>query len=318
MAEVALLSADKNTLRHLRKHHKYANYAFELASTPNRFLATVQISITLVGIIAGMLGGVSFATPLAEQISKISAFSGNADFLALVIITLLSTFIFLVFGELLPKRTAMLSPTSIVLKIAGLMNLLARAFHPIIVLLSWTVNFFLAMIPTKKIEIPKIQDADIINLLYEGTKTGVFLQEEQEIIKNTLEVGDKKVRDLLTPASEITWFNLQDNPKDIAENLLNVFYEELPVADGELTLDNLIGVVQTKDLLKYVFNLNDYAKLHDIFIDPVIVYEDAPVLQIIANFNQIENRMILVKNNSEELVGLITVDDVLEEIGGLL
>lgn len=318
MAEVALLSADKNTLRRLRKHNKYAHLAFDLASTPNRFLATVQISITLVGIVAGTMGGIAFVEPLASQISRFTTFAGNAEFLSLLVITLFSTFVFLVFGELLPKRVAMLSPTSIVLKIAGLMHLLSKLFHPIIVLLSWTVNFFLSFIPSKHIEVPKIQDADIINLLYEGTKTGVFLQEEQKIIENTLEVGDKKVRDLLTPTSEIVWFNLQDDPKDIAENLLKVFFEELPVADGSLTLKNLVGVVQTKDLLKYVFNLGDYSKLHDIFSDPLIVYEDDPVLQIIANFNQIDNRMILVKNRSEELVGLITVDDVLDEIGGLL
>lgn len=318
MSEVALLAADKYELKRLSKSHKGAKYAYDLSQQPNRFLATVQISITMIGIIAGIYGGLEIATPLINLLEKYDALALYAEPISFALVTILSTYLFLVFGELVPKRIALASPTKISQQVSSLMYFLAKIFHPITYILSASVNFILTFLKIAHKNIEKIEDQDIIDILYEGTSTGVFLKQEKTIIENTLQVGDMKVKELTTPIPDISWFNSEESPEDMTKQLLTVFFEELPVAKGSLELENVLGVVKTKDLLKYAFKLNEYADMHQLYYPARIVSEDTPVLNIIPMFNKMEVHIIFVKDANNNLTGIITIWDVLDALGGIV
>ncbi len=246
MAEIAVVSARKHQLQNKADEGNLnAKTALEMAKNPTRFLSTVQIGITLVGILSGAFGGAVLSGYLAVELAKIPLLSPYSDELALVLVVIAITYLSLVFGELIPKRLGLNNPESIAIAMARPMHTLARITAPIINLLSVSTEVVLRIMGVKQTKDPGATEEDIRILLAQGTKHGLFYTTERELIEAVFRFGDRVVEEVMTPHTEIEWINSEDSLDEITSKILNTSHEQLPVAHG--SLDNLQGILITNE-----------------------------------------------------------------------
>lgn len=209
MAEIAILSAKKSRLQKLANDdNKNAQTALELAQHPNKLLSTVQIGITLIGILAGAYGGSTVAEMLGKELQMFPAIAPYSEALAFVIVVGIITYLSLIIGEIVPKRLALLNPEKIAVNIAQPMSLLARFASPVVAILSISTDFVLRFFPLPKSKDSQVSDEEVRLLLREGTQIGVFESAEQDIVERTLKLSDKRVNTLMSPRSDIDWLTI--------------------------------------------------------------------------------------------------------------
>lgn len=314
MAELAIVSCRKGKLHQLvNQGNKHAQIVLELLDDSSEFLSTIQIGITLIGILTGAFGGATLAEPLAEFIGPSIPYIGIISLLIVVIIT---TYLSLIIGELAPKRIGLNAPEKVSLKVARSMQILTRICKPFAVLLSKSSDAFIKMIGIKSNVDNAVTEEEIELMIEEGMVEGNIEKEEKDIIKRVFKLDDQKVDRIMTPRSEIVWVDLEDtqeeNRKKIIESKRSIF----PVASGEL--DDFIGVVQAKDILRELFKQKNNINIEKIIRDPLVVPENLESLDLLKKFKENDEyvHMSLVVDEFGSLVGLITLNDLLEGIVG--
>lgn len=314
MSEIAVISASKAKLRALEKkgNHK-ASVALRLSETPNLFLSTIQIGITLIGIIAGVYGGVAFAEELSKYLALINFINPHQDTISYIIIVLFITYLSLILGELVPKRLALNKPDKIVLKVAVPLKTMSFISSPLIKFLSISTEIMLKILGAKSDKDKSVYDDDVIYLMEEGLKTGTFEKNEKEIIEKTLKLSDKSVRTIMTHGTDIVFIDESKTTEEIINIIRENPHARYPVYSGNI--DNIIGTVDT---IKFFDKLieNEELNLKSIINEPLIIDQDKPVFEVLDTFRRKSINIAVVGNKFGETVGLITDGDILESLVG--
>ena len=314
MAEIAIISAKKSRLQQLANEgNSRAQAALDISKSPIRFLSTVQIGITLVGIFAGVFGGATIAEDLAKYINTIPLLAPYAQFLALTIVVSSITYLSLVVGELVPKRIALSSPEKIAVFMARPMNKVSMFTSPVVWLLSTSTDTILRIIGIKDRITPAITDEEIKMLLREGTQTGAFELAEKDIVERTMRLSDKKVNSLMTPRKEIVWLDIDSPFKVIRNKITKKPHAHFPVCRD--SLDKVVGVIRTENVL-VDFLAEEKINLKKLLLKPLFIPESMDGLKVLELFKKSGIHMALVADEYGNTQGLISLADILEEIVG--
>lgn len=313
MSEMAIVSARKVRLQQLANQgDRLAGVALGLAMTPDRFLPTVQVGITLMAILSGARGESAISRLLAPQLGK--WFSPQysepiASILAIAVITYLT----IVVAELVPKQIALNSPEKIASFVARPIELLARFSTPLIFMLSRSTNFVVKLFGIRPSNQPEVTEEEIKVMIEQGTETGMFEESEQDMVEGVLSLGDLKIGALMTPRPDITWIDIDDQIGITRQKIIDSDYSRLPVCEGEL--DRVLGVIHVADLLSQTLKgeeLNLTASLRQ----PLFIPESTRGLKVLEQFQKFGTHIAMVVDEYGVIQGLVTMHDLFEEIVG--
>ena len=314
MAEIAVVSSRKGRLKSLSQAGDVrAQTALGLAEAPSRFLSTVQVGITLVGVLAGALGGYKVAEPIANSLRSVTFLARYADAIGFVVVVTAIAYLSLVVGELVPKRVALSAPEQVARLLAGPMKGLARLAQPVVWLLDASSGLVVRLLGVREKPDQLVTEDEIKILLREGLEQGVFYQAESEMIESVLTLDRLPVRDIMTPVPKILWLN-QDDPHEVIWHKIVVSqHSSFPVYRG--SRDNVVGIVSVKSLYANLA-AGVTIKLADLVVPALIVPETQRVIQLLETFRQSGRHIALVANEFGGIVGLVTLTDAMEAIAG--
>jgi len=314
MSETAVVSSRKARLQQRAEDgDEKAQAALRLAEDPGDFLSTVQVGITLVGILSGAFGGATVAEYLETWLKGYPQVAPYAASLSLVVVVVIITYLSLVIGELVPKALALNNPEDVASRVSGPMQALARLTSPLVRLLSASTRAVLSLLGVETSREPPVTEEEIKVMIEQGTTAGVFDQAEQDMVEAIFRLGDRRVGTLMTPRTEVYWLDLEDSPEQIRQRILHSPFSNLPVAKGNL--DRVEGIVQAKDLLAQSL-ASERLDLAGAIKSAQFVPESLPALQVLERFRASGIHIALVIDEFGGLQGLVTIMDILESIVG--
>jgi len=314
MSEIAVVSARKTRLRQWAEEgNAKARAALELANNPNQFLATIQIGITLVGILAGAFGGATIAKELSVILNDISWLAPYSHPLSLALVVVVIAYLSLIVGELVPKRLALNNPERLAMAIAAPMQVLSRVAYPAVHLLGLSTELLLRALGMKPSTEPLVTEEEIRALIEQGTQAGMFEEAEQEMVERVFRLGDRRVSAVMTPRTEIVWLDREASALEIRRTITESAHSRFLVADG--SLDNVLGVVHAKDLLAHILG-EQVVNLDATLQQPLYVPESMRALKVLELFKQSGTHIALVIDEYGGIQGLVTPSDILEAIVG--
>jgi len=285
----------------------------KLANNPNEFLSTVQIGITLVGILAGAFGGATIAEELEAYLDQIPLLARYSEWIGVGVVVLVITYFSLVLGELVPKRLGLRDPERVASAVAGPMRILTRVVSPFVRVLSFSTDLVIRLLGILPSEEPEVTEEEIKVMIEQGTRIGVFDEAEQDMIEGVLKLGDRRVEAVMTPRSRVVWIALDDSDETIRQKVSENRYSRFPLVETDL--DSVVGIVHTKDLLVERLAGRDL-DLQSISREPLFVLEKLPALRLLALFKEKGVHTALVLDEYGVVQGLVTHNDILEDIVG--
>ena len=311
MSEIALVSVRKAKLESMAdKGDLRAKRALQLANNPELFLSAAQIGITLIAILTGVYSGERFSVYLVPFFEKISFLKDYAEGISLTIVVVLVTFLSIIFGELIPKRIALLRSEKIAIAVAGPVLFFAKLTHPFVWLLSKVSTLFFFIFNIKKSKDDAVTEEEIKTMISEGTEAGTIEEEEREIIERVFHLGDRNITSLMTHRSDIIWFDLEDTEEKIKEKIVSEPHSVYPICDGQI--DNIKGIVSIKDL--YV--TDDMTKFKVVMRPAMFVPENNSPYQLLEKFKRTKQHSCFIVDEYGSMQGLVTLNDILEAIVG--
>jgi putative hemolysin len=316
MAEIAIVSARKNRLRSLADGgDPRARRALELAESPNTFLATVQIGITLVGVLAAAFGGAALADQLAVPLATISWLAPYADKVAFGLVVVVLTYFTLVIGELVPKRIGLGNPEVVARALAGPMHVLSRIGAPLVSLLGRSTDALLALLRIQPATEVKVTEEDVRLLVREGMRVGVFHAQEPAMIESVMALDHLPVRDLMTPRAKIIWINVHDTHDTIWHRIVVSAHTTFPVYEGKR--DHVIGLVTVKAIYANLA-AGVPVNVRDLVTPALVVPEALPVTALLEKFKATGRHVALLSDEFGGISGLVSLHDIMEAIVGEL
>lgn len=314
MSEIAVVSS-RNARLEKRAHDGStgAHSALQLKKEPTVFLSTVQIGITMVGIMSGAIGESALAEPLTAWLSGFASLEPYARTLAVAVVVVGLTYFTVVVGELVPKRLGLVSPEKTASIIAPPMKGLAAAAKPLVWFLSASCNVLLRLFHRSPLQEPPVTNAEIRMLMKQGAEAGVFHESEQALVANVLRLDERSIRSIMTPKQEIFAIDLDKPEEEIRRRLTECPFSRIVVC--RKGLDDILGLLRTADLLKACLAGESLAieeKLHP----PLFLWEAVPTTHVIENFRKTSLQCALIVDEYGELQGLVTLTDVLAAIVG--
>ncbi|MEH2339322.1 hemolysin family protein [Nostoc sp.] len=314
MSEMAIVSARKVRLQQLANQgDPKAKAALKLAESPNHFLSTVQVGISLIGILTGAFGGATIATRVAVNVKHVPLLAPYSDPLSFGIVVLIITYFSLIVGELVPKRLALNNPERIASIVAIPMQALAAIASPVVYLLSASTDLILRVMGITASTEPQVTEEEIKILIEQGTEAGTFEEAEQDMVERVFRLGDRPVSYLMTPRPDIVWLDLEDSAEENRQKMVDSAYSRYPVCQGGL--DNVLGVIPVTDLLARSFR-GEPLDLTVGLRQPVFVPESTRGLKVLELFKQTITHMALVVDEYGVIQGLVTLNDIMSEIVG--
>jgi putative hemolysin len=312
MAEIALVSARKARLEaQANKGDKRAKDALEMANHPDTFLSTVQIGITLIGILTGIFSGEKLKTDLVAWLAQYQLFKEYSNGIATGIIVIIITYFSLVLGELVPKRIGLARPETIAKFAAGPMRIITLVTYPFIWLLTKSTHLLVGIFRIKTKD-NQVTEEEIKAIIIEGTEQGTIEEAEQEIIERVFHLSDRNITSLMTHRSDIIWFDLNDSENSIRDKIVGDPHSVYPICDGDI--DNIKGIVSLKDL--YV--TNDFTKFKLIMRPALFVPENITAYRLLERFKQQRINSCFIVDEYGSLQGMVTLNDILQAIVGEL
>lgn len=311
MSEISVVSSRKSKLdAEAKKGNKTSKQILEVAENPDKFLSTVQIAITAVGLVTGMYSGESLIAPLGRFISKSGLDLYTAQVIARVIIIVSVTYVTLVLGELFPKKLGMNSPEKISGIIIKPMNLLSKLFCPFVWLLSVSTKGLTTIFGIKKHN-NTVTEEEIKSIISESTEDGEIQEVEHDIVDRVFSLGDRDVSSLMTHRTEFEWLDVDDSLENIKSKLSQRVHYIYPVANK--SLDKIVGVVYLKDL----FNMLDcFTTVKDMMRPPQYLHESVSVYDALESFKKSKIHYALIIDEFGAVEGLVTMNNILESLVG--
>lgn len=310
MAEIALVSARKARLEaQAVKGDADARRAIEMASRPETFLSTVQIGITLIGVLTGIYSGDSFKAPLQSWLEKFELLKPYSSTIATTLIVIVLTYLSLVLGELVPKRIGLSNPEKIAKLTAGPMRLVTWVTFPFTWLLSISANFIIRLINIKTND-NQVTEEEIKAIINEGTEHGAIEEAEQDIIERVFHLSDRNITSLMTHRSDIMWIDGNQTIAQVKDEMEGTLHSVYPVCDDDI--DHIKGVVTIKDL----FSAEETASVFSIMREAMYVPENNTAYQVLEKFKQTKIHQCFIVDEYGSVQGLMTLNDILEAIVG--
>lgn len=316
-SEIALISARRSRIKQLsEKGHKKAQLVNKLQNKPDIFLATVQVGITLVGTLASVVGGAKVVDHLKPWIEKIPspAIQNSSESIAIGMVVVVITYLLLVLGELVPKYVALAHPEKVAFRTVGPVHVLSNLAFIVVKLLSNSSRFLVSLFVK---EVPKesgfVTDEELKFIVHEGKNKGIFDQTEEELIRSALEFTDTTVRNAMTPRTEIIALDKSAEQQQVIRAMTEQGFSRIPVYKDNL--DHIVGIIYAKDIINLLQN-RDLIILEDILRKPYFVPDSMKISELLKNFQKKRLHMAIVLDEFGGTAGLITLEDIIEEIVG--
>lgn len=312
-SEIAILSSRKARLQVLAdRKNAVAKQVLKLKDSPNQFLSTVQIGITLIGILTGIFGGATIALRLDVYLSEIAWLDGYSSQISVLIVVVVITFLTLVLGELVPKRVGLAMPEKYAMVVAIPMNILSIVMKPFVWLLSVTTEGIVRLLNIKSSH-NAVTEEEIKALVDEGADSGAIEHIEHEIVDRVFSLGDKRAVNLMTHRTNIEWLDINDDYDTHKTTILSSGHTVYPVCQGGL--DNIIGVVHIKSLLKQYLSERPI-QLAELTQPLNYVHENSSAYSILNKFKTSKIHQAVVLDEYGSLQGIVTINDILSNLVG--
>jgi len=313
MSEIALISARKNRLETAaKKGNKSAKTALDLANSPNKFLSTVQIGITLIGILTGIFSGDKITTDVQTFVEGFATLKPYAQSIAVGIVVLVLTFFSLVLGELLPKRIGLNYPEAIAKATAMPMKVISIITAPFIWLLTISTEALLKVLNIRPTADGKVTEEEIKAIIKEGTEGGEVQEIEQDIVERVFHIGDRKVNSLMTHRQSVVFLPLHADKEQVRELMLKELHSIYPVFDNNY--DDIVGVVNLKNIFAHFEN--DNFNIAKIMTEAPFMMEHTTAYKALENFKKSGIHYAFVSDEYGVFQGVITLNDILEALVG--
>ncbi|MBW4330967.1 hemolysin family protein [Stakelama sp. CBK3Z-3] len=314
MSELAIVSARRARLDAMARAGKRgADTARQLAESPGKFLSTVQIGITLIGILAGAYSGASLGTPTAERLQALGVAADTAQTLGFALVIGLTTYVSLIIGELVPKQFALRSPEPIAILVAVPMLWLARIGAPIVWVLDSTSALLFRLMGMRRESDNQVTAEELQLIVSEATKSGVIEEHERSIISGVVRLADRPVREVMTPRTDVDWIDVDLDASEIRAALLATPHTRLPVAEG--SVDAVIGVVQARDIVSALFR-GEALDLRAIMRQAPVLPDQVDAMDALNALRAAEVPMGFVHDEYGHFEGIVTPADLLAAIAG--
>ncbi|MBU4526745.1 MAG: hemolysin family protein [Desulfomicrobium sp.] len=314
MSEIALVTARKSRLQRMADDgDKSAVVAMRLGEDPTQFLSTVQIGITAIGIMNGIVGEAALAGPLAGVLTQLGLDGQTSSITATTLVVVVITYFTIVVGELVPKRIGQFHAEGIATFMAKPISLLAAISRPFVFLLSISTDGLLRLLGKKELGSANLTEEDIHSMLAEGSQAGLIEKQEHEIMRNVFRLDDRQIASLMTPRSEIIYLDIDKPLESSLENLMNSDHSRYPVCRGGL--HETIGIITAKRLLKQRIR-GESNSIQDYLQPAIFVPETLTGIKLLEQFRESGVQMVFVIDEYGEILGLITLQDVIEVLTG--
>ena len=313
LSEMSVVTSRKPRLKQMAGRHRTARAALDLAEHPERFLSTVQVGITTIGVLTGMLGGDALGSLIGNWLAgSLPVLGPYASTVGTVLAVSLITFLTIVFGELLPKRLALLAPERLASVVALPMHWLSRIATPAVWLLSASVRGLLKLLRLDKTEAAQISEEEIRMLVSESHEQGVIDADERNMVNRVLTLGDREAESLMTPRTRIAWLDAAEGFEDNLARMRATPYSRYPVYRGDDS--DVVGVLEIKSLIDRLeereFDLFKYLR------EPLFVSESTPAMKLLEILRENQQSLALVVDEYGDIAGMVTVNDVMEAVIG--
>jgi putative hemolysin len=313
MSEIALISARKNRLEtSAKKGNKSAQAALDLANAPNKFLSTVQIGITLIGILTGIYSGDKITTDVQTFVAGFAILKPYAATIAVGVVVVVLTFFSLVLGELLPKRIGLNHPEAIAKKVAMPMKFVSIVTAPFIWLLTHSTEFLLSVLQIRPTADGKVTEEEIKAIIKEGTEGGEVQEIEQDIVERVFHIGDRKINSLMTHRKSVVFIPLHSGKSEVKKAMLEELHSIYPVYDKDD--DDIVGVVNLKNIFAHIDD-EDF-NLKEIMTDAPFMMEYTTAYKALEKFKKTGIHYAFVSDEYGVFQGVITLNDILEALVG--
>lgn len=315
LSEMAIVSASKPLLRQMVKQgNRRAEAALKLAEDPGKFLSTVQVGITLVGILAGAYGGATIAAKIAPFLNDIGWISPYGDTIAVALVVTLITFLSVVIGELIPKQLALRNPEGLAMFVAGSMALLSRIVAPVVYIFETAASIAMRLMGMRPEDSDRVTEEEVQAIMAEGVESGAIEKSEHEMLRRIIRLGDRNVKSIMTHRTEVSFIDVHDSLETIGQKIRQFGHSRYPVIDGPS--GDVIGAVHAKEILNVAsaapFNIRDYVR------EILTLPETASCLKALEAFKSSSINMAMIVDEYGSTEGIITTADILEAIVGVL
>ncbi|MGN6483067.1 MAG: hemolysin family protein [Thermomicrobiales bacterium] len=314
MSELAIVSSRPARLQQMADQgNTGAAVALRLAAEPNRFLSTVQIGITLIGILSGAFGGATLSSPVANLLRKLPFIDAWASRIAPILVVLVITYLSLVIGELVPKRLALRSPERMASLMAPVLSILSKVMAPVAALLAASTDLVLRVFGPDKGDENQVSEEEIELLLQQGTEAGVFQEAERRLVESVFDVSERSVGELMTPRHAVDLLDLARSDEENRQTMRDHPHNLYPVCDG--SPDNIVGQVATRELWRREIS-GESTAIRDAIQPTLFVPEISPVFTVIDQMRTSRQTMAILIDEYGGFDGIITFNDLLSDIVG--
>ncbi|MGI6718010.1 MAG: hemolysin family protein [Bacteroidales bacterium] len=312
MFEIAVISSRTAILEsEAKKGSKSAKIVLKIKKNPNNFLSSIQIGITLIGILTGLFSGAKFAKYLSPLIAKSSFLAPASDTISQVIIVIVVTYLTLVFGELVPKKIGLSKPEKIAKVAAGVMHGFSVINKPLVYILSKSTEFFTKLFGVKNSDV-KITEAELRAIIRESREDGEIQDVEHNIVERVFNLSGRKIEAIMTHRSELVWLDINDDNKTNSDKIKANLFNMYPVSDDDL--DDILGVVYLKDLFGKIDKPE--FKLQEVLKTPQYLPESLSVYDALDQMKEVRLKSSIVIDEFGSVLGIVTVKDIVEELIG--
>ncbi len=316
MTEMAMVSSRKSRLRLLADGgNRGARAALKLADEPNRFLPSVQVGITLVGLLAGAFGGATLAREIAKQLVAWPPLAPYAEAIGMGVVVVTLTFLSLVIGELVPKRLALSNPERIASLMARPLDALSRLARPVIWMLGVATDVVLFVLRAKAKSPTGVSEDEVKSLMQEGSHAGVFHHAEPRMVESVLAFDQRPVTDIMTPRGKVIFIRRDEKPDTLWHKIVVSGHNNYPVHDGDR--NRIVGVISVKAAYANVA-AGVVPNVADLMVAPLVVTANRTVASLLETFKASGKHIAIVEDDRNDFLGVVTLVDVLEAIVGEL
>lgn len=314
MSELALVSSRKPRLQAAYKGGKSAaGVALRLAENPGKFLSTVQIGITLIGIIAGAYSGASLGQPVGQRLERLGVDDDIALSLGFALVIGLTTYASLIIGELVPKQIALRSPEAVAMIVAPPMSVLARVTAPLVWLLDGSSALVFRMLRLNRENEAAVTAEELQMIVAEASKSGLIEESERAIISGVVRLADRPVREVMTPRIEVDWIDADADSRTIRAQLLKTPHTRLPVGQG--SVEDIIGVVQARDIMSTLLR-REKIDVRALMRPVEVVPDQVDAMDALEVLRRSDVPMVMVHDEYGHFEGIVTPSDLLSAIAG--